>query len=145
MEQNNTENVSAQNNTSIFKRWWFWVIVVVVVVALIIVLVSDADTHQGIKIVDEQFIASGLQATKNNSIFPIVQVTIKNTSNTTKTVWFDVNFYANGELISSDSSTLITLAPGDQATLKAQSSHGYSVFVQKEYSYKITNWSVYDK
>ena len=53
--------------------------------------------------------------------------------------------YRNGDgnLLGSDQASYITLAPGDEAFLHAQSDRGYRMWSSHEYSYKITKWHVY--
>ncbi|MCH5152171.1 MAG: hypothetical protein J1F65_05910 [Clostridiales bacterium] len=127
----------------VHKRWWIWVIIVLVVVIVITICFSDGSSSDGIKIVEEKLVTTGLQVVKGNYIFPIVSIRVKNTSSVAKNVSFEVNFYANGELLSSDQAEYITLAPGDEATLMAQSSYGIFIGTQTQYTYKITKWWIY--
>ena len=64
-------------------------------------------------------------------------------NNTTKKVSFEANFYADGNLLGSGLSDFVTLAPGDEAIIKAQSDKGYLLLRSHEYTYKITKWNVY--
>lgn len=96
---------------------------------------------KGIEVKEEKLITSW-EAIIGDNLFPILKVKIKNTSNSTKKVIYNVNFYADGALLSSDSSTIVTLAPGDETYIYAQSNKGYRAWSTHEYSYKITGWTI---
>lgn len=133
----------ATTKLPIWKRWWFWVIVVVAIVGIVLLLIPNTN---GIDVQQERLITDNtLETVVGNNMFPVLAVTVKNTSSVTKKVSFEANFYADGELLGSGYADYVTLAPGDTATLKAQSDHGFVAWAQKEYTYKITQWHVYDQ
>lgn len=119
------------------------VAVAVVIAIIIIIAVSLGNSMNGIEIVGEQLATDPYYTTIGDYLYPIVVVKVKNTSNTTKKVSFEANFYADGNLLGSDQASYITLAPGDEAFLHAQSDRGYRMWSSHEYSYKITKWHVY--
>lgn len=120
------------------------IVAAVIVVALVIIIaVSLGNSMGGIEIVGEQLVTDPYYTTIGDYLYPIVVVKVKNTSNTTKKVSFEANFYADGNLLGSDQASFVTLAPGDEAFLHAQSDRGYRMWSSHEYSYKITKWHVY--
>lgn len=120
------------------------IVAAVIVVALVIIIaVSLGNSMGGIEIVGEQLVTDPYYTVIGDNLYPIVVVKVKNTSNTTKKVSFEANFYADGNLLGSDQASYITLAPGDEAFLHAQSDRGYRMWSSHEYSYKITKWHVY--
>ena len=92
-----------------------------VIAIVIIIAVSLGNSMGGIEIVGEQLVTDPYYTVIGDNLYPIVVVKVKNTSNTTKKVSFEVNFYADGNLLGSDQASYITLAPGDEAFLHAQS------------------------
>ena len=80
-----------------------------------------------------------------HNLYPILLVKVKNNSSSTKKVSFEANFYADGQLLGEDQADYVTLAPGDEAVLMAQSDRGYKAWTQHEYSYKITKWWIFDQ
>ena len=121
------------------------IVAAVIVVALVIIIAVSVggNSMNGIEIVEEQLVTDPYYTTIGDYLYPIVVVKVKNTSNTTKKVSFEANFYADGNLLGSDQASYITLAPGDEAFLHAQSDRGYRMWSSHEYSYKITKWHVY--
>lgn len=123
-------------------------ILIATVFTLLPLLLSGCDFSdifsetKGIEVKEEKLITSW-EAIIGDNLFPILRVQIKNTSGSTKKVICNVNFYADGALLSSDSSTIVTLAPGDETYIYAQSNKGYRAWSTHEYSYKITGWTIY--
>lgn len=158
MDEEQTEEVQPMENVTqgsaenaplkkpFYKHWWFWAIIVLAAVVLIVYIVDTGGLNagNGIKIEKEELITNQLETIVGNNMFPIVAITVTNTSSTVKKVSFEANFYANGELLGDGQASYVTLAPGDKATLKAQCERGYRFGVQKEYTYKITKWWVFD-
>lgn len=118
-------------------------IVVVVAIIIIVAVVVGGNSMHGIDIIGEQLVTDPYYTVIGDNLYPIVVVKVKNTSNTTKKVSFEANFYADGNLLGSDQASYVTLAPGDEAFLHAQSDRGYRMWSSHEYSYKITKWHVY--
>ena len=116
------------------------IVAAVIVVALVIIIAVSVggNSMNGIEIVGEQLVTDPYYTTIGDYL-----VKVKNTSNTTKKVSFEANFYADGNLLGSDQASFVTLAPGDEAFLHAQSDRGYRMWSSHEYSYKITKWHVY--
>ncbi len=76
------------------------VVVVAVVIAIVIIIaVSLGNSMGGIEIVGEQLVTDPYYTTIGDYLYPIVVVKVKNTSNTTKKVSFEANFYADGNLL----------------------------------------------
>lgn len=121
----------------------FIIAAIAVVAVIIIIALSFGNGMSGIEIVEEHLVTNPYYAIIGNNLYPIVVVKVKNTSNTTKKVSFEANFYADGNLLGSDQASFVTLAPGDEAFLHAQSNKGYRAWSSHEYSYKITKWHVY--
>ncbi|MFR5833266.1 MAG: FxLYD domain-containing protein [Acutalibacteraceae bacterium] len=118
-------------------------IAIVVAIIIIIATVAGGNSMSGIKIVEEQLITEPYYTMIGNNLYPIVVVKVKNTSNKPKKVSFEVNFYADGKLLGDGLSEHITLAPGDEAFIHAQSDKGYRAWSSHDYSYKITKWYVF--
>ena len=73
------------------------VVAVAVVIAIVIIIaVSLGNSMNGIEIVGEQLVTDPYYTTIGDYLYPIVVVKVKNTSNTTKKVSFEANFYADG-------------------------------------------------
>lgn len=124
-----------------------YVIIAIIVVALIIIgyLISSFDNSiNGITIEEEQLVTTST-AIKGGYLYPILCVKVKNTSNKTKKVSFEANFYADGNLLGDDQASYVVLAPGDEYVLTAQSDRGYSCLSSHEYSYNITKWWIFDQ
>lgn len=114
-----------------------------VVVIMAIAIPNCEGGTQGIEVISETLVTTPYYAAINGYLYPILLVKVKNTSNTTKTVSFEANFYADGNLLGSGLANFVTLAPGDEAILEAQSDKGYLLLRSHEYTYKITQWKVY--
>lgn len=140
-------NNGNQRETDPIRRKKFTTAIVgaiVIVVAIIIIAMSVGGSSMGgIEILEEQLVTNPYYAMIGDNLYPIVVVKVKNTSNTTRKVSFDVNFYADGNLLGSDQANFVTLAPGDEAFLHAQSDKGYRAWSSYEYTYKITKWHIY--
>ena len=121
----------------------FIIAAIAVVAVIIIIALSFGNGMSGIEIVEEHLVTNPYYTIIGNNLYPIVVVKVKNTSNTTKKVSFEANFYADGNLLGSGQASFVTLAPGDEAFLHAQSNKGYRAWSSHEYSYKITKWHVY--
>lgn len=127
------------------------IFIVTAAVCLIILLYMLTNTAmcdtspsmKGIAVVEEQLVTDYRYAIIGDSLFPILVVKVKNNSASTKKVSFEANFYADGALLGEDQASFVTLEPGDEAFLHAQSDKGYKVWTQHEYSYKITKWWIY--
>lgn len=119
------------------------VVAMIVVAAIIIIAVSVGSSMKGIEVLEEQLVTNPYYAMIGNNLYPIVVVKVKNTSNTTKKISFEANFYADGKLLGDGQANYITLAPGDEAFLHAQSDKGYRAWSSHAYSYKITKWHIY--
>ncbi len=151
LENGAGETVQTSKNASFYERHklLIWIVGIVLAFCMIysIFAPNSSNEPRGIKVVEEQIVTSRYYAEKNNYIYPIVLIEIENTSNTMKKVSVEINFYVDGELLGSDLSDFVTLMPGDKTTLKAQSDKGYYYLYgkDKEYTYKITKWSVYDQ
>lgn len=74
----------------------------------------------GIDILEEQLITNPYTIIGDN-LYPIVIVKVKNTSNSTKKVSLEANFYSDGNLLGSDQASFVTLSPGDEAFLHEHS------------------------
>lgn len=123
---NNGYNNSPHADDNARKKIVAGVVVVAVVIAIVIIIaVSLGNSMGGIEIVGEQLVTDPYYTVIGDNLYPIVIVKVKNTSNTTKKVSFEANFYADGNLLGSDQASYITLAPGDEAFLHAQSDRGY--------------------
>ena len=114
-----------------------------VVVIMAIAIPNCEGGTQGIEVISETLVTTPYYAAINGYLYPILLVKVKNTSNATKKVSFEANFYADGNLLGSGLSDFVTLAPGDEAIIKAQSDKGYLLLRSHEYTYKITNWNIY--
>ena len=120
----------------------------VMIIILLYTLTNTAmcDTSpsvKGITVIEEKLVTDISYAVIGDSLFPILLVKVKNNSSSTKKVSFEANFYADGELLGEDQASYVTLGPGDEAVLMAQSDRGYKAWTQHEYSYKITKWWIY--
>lgn len=142
--QNDPTNNSPETQEARKKKIIAAVVIIAVVIG-IIVLVSIllGDSTNGIDIVEEQLVTDPRYTIIGNNLYPIVLVKVKNTSNETKKVSFEANFYADGNLLGSDQANYVTLAPGDEAILQAQSDNGYVAWSSHNYTYKITKWWIY--
>lgn len=143
---NNGDDNNHQTETDLARRKKVIIAIIAIIVVVVIVIsiaVSLGNSMNGIEIVGEQLVTDPYYTTIGDYLYPIVVVKVKNTSNTTKKVSFEANFYADGNLLGSDQASYVTLAPGDEAFLHAQSDRGYRMWSSHEYSYKITKWHVY--
>lgn len=143
---NHDDDNNDQTGTDFERRKKVIIAVVTIVIAVFIVItiaVSLGNSMKGIDILEEQLVTHPYYAMIGDNLYPIVVVKVKNTSNKTKKVSFEANFYADGNLLGSDQAKYVTLAPGDEAFLHAQSDKGYRAWSSHEYSYKITKWHVY--
>lgn len=143
--QNDPTNNSPEMQEARKKKIIAAVVIIAVVVGIIVLVsVLLGDSTNGIDIVEEQLVTDPLYAIVGNNLYPIVVVKVKNTSNATKKVSFEANFYADGNPLGSGQASYITLAPGDESFLHAQSDKGYRAWSSHEYSYKITKWYVFE-
>lgn len=147
-----TQNNSTDNSPDMQaarKKKIITVLVIIAVVVGIIIFVSIllGDSTNGIDIVEEHLITDIRYAFEDNHLYPILLLKVKNTSNTTKKVSFEVNFYADGKLLGDGWASFITLAPGDESFIDAQSDTGYGGMqaYNHEYTYKITKWHIYEQ
>lgn len=143
---NNGDDNNHQTETDLARRKKVIIAIIAIIVVVVIVIsiaVSLGNSMNGIEIVGEQLVTDPYYTTIGDYLYPIVVVKVKNTLNTTKKVSFEANFYADGNLLGSDQASYVTLAPGDEAFLHAQSDKGYRAWSSHEYSYKITKWHVY--
>lgn len=130
------------------KKAIYIAIVIVVIIATILTVVFSLPTVgralKGIEIVEEAIVTNPYYCAINDYVYPIVILKIKNNSLRTKKVSFEVNIYADGELLGSDQSSYVTLAAGDESYIHAQSDRGYFIayYNAHEYTYKITRWWV---
>ena len=128
------------------KRKRIMIIAAVCLISVVIMAIAIPNCGggtQGIEVISETLVTAPYYAAINGYLYPILLVKVKNTSNTTKTVSFEANFYADGNLLGSGLSDFVTLAPGDEAVIKAQSDKGYLLLRSHEYTYKITKWNIY--
>lgn len=123
------------------------IIAIIILLVVFIPLVKDnkANGNNGIEIIEEQLVTNPLYAIEGNYLYPIIVIKVKNTSSVNKKVSFEANFYADGNLLGSDQADYVTLTPGDETYLKAQSDNGYLAWKTYEYSYKITKWWIFDQ
>lgn len=127
------------------KRKRIMIIAAVCLISVVIMAIAIPNCGggtQGIEVISETLVTTPYYAAINGYLYPILLVKVKNTSNVTKKVSFEANFYADGNLLGSDLSEFVTLAPGDEAVIKAQSDKGYLLLRSHEYTYKITKWNV---
>ena len=128
------------------KRKRIMIIAAVCLISVVIMAIAIPNCEggtQGIEVISETLVTTPYYAAINGYLYPILLVKVKNTSNVTKKVSFEANFYADGNLLGSGLSDFVTLAPGDEAVIKAQSDKGYLLLRSHEYTYKITQWKVY--
>lgn len=128
------------------KRKRIMIIAAVCLISVVIMAIAIPNCGggtQGIEVISETLVTTPYYAAINGYLYPILLVKVKNTSNATKKVSFEANFYADGNLLGSGLSDFVTLAPGDEAVIKAQSDKGYLLLTSHEYTYKITKWNVY--
>ena len=128
------------------KRKRIMIIAAVCLISVVIMAIAIPNCGggtQGIEVISETLVTTPYYAAINGYLYPILLVKVKNTSNVTKKVSFEANFYADGNLLGSGLSDFVTLAPGDEAVIKAQSDKGYLLLRSHEYTYKITQWKVY--
>lgn len=128
------------------KRKRIMIIAAVCLISVVIMAIAIPNCGggtQGIEVISETLVTTPYYAAINGYLYPILLVKVKNTSNVTKKVSFEANFYADGNLLGSGLSDFVTLAPGDEAVIKAQSDKGYLLLTSHEYTYKITKWNVY--
>lgn len=128
------------------KRKRIMIIAAVCLISVVIMAIAIPNCGggtQGIEVISETLVTTPYYAAINGYLYPILLVKGKNTSNVTKKVSFEANFYADGNLLGSGLSDFVTLAPGDEAVIKAQSDKGYLLLTSHEYTYKITKWNVY--
>lgn len=128
------------------KRKRIMIIAAVCLISVVIMAIAIPNCGggtQGIEVISETLVTTPYYAAINGYLYPILLVKVKNTSNATKKVSFEANFYADGNLLGSGLSEFVTLAPGDEAIIKAQSDKGYLLLRSHEYTYKITQWNVY--
>lgn len=128
------------------KRKRIMIIAAVCLISVVIMAIAISNCGggtQGIEVISETLVTTPYYAAINGYLYPILLVKVKNTSNVTKKVSFEANFYADGNLLGSGLSDFVTLAPGDEAVIKAQSDKGYLLLTSHEYTYKITKWNVY--
>ncbi len=139
-------NVNAEKNKKVI-----FVVIAIVALIVIIYLLSNASmcststSLNGISVLEEQLVTDVIYTVIGNNLYPILLVKVKNNSSSTKKVSFEANFYADGQLLGEDQADYVTLAPGDEAVLMAQSDRGYKAWTQHEYSYKITKWWIFDQ
>lgn len=128
------------------KRKRIMIIAAVCLISVVIMAIAIPNCGggtQGIEVISETLVTTPYYAAINGYLYPILLVKVKNTSNVTKKVSFEANFYADGDLLGSGLANFVTLAPGDEAVLEAQSDKGYLLLTSHEYTYKITQWKVY--
>lgn len=130
------------------KAIWIGIVVVVIVSAILIGVYSSPTAGialKGIDVVEEAIVTNPYYCAIGDYVYPIVVLKKKNNSLSTKRVSFEVNIYADGELLGSDQSSYVTLAAGDESYTHAQSDRGYHIayYAAHEYTYKITRWWVY--
>lgn len=128
------------------KRKRIMIIAAVCLISVVIMAIAIPNCGggtQGIEVISETLVTTPYYAAINGYLYPILLVKVKNTSNVTKKVSFEANFYADGNLLGSGLSDFVTLASGDEAVIKAQSDKGYLLLTSHEYTYKITKWNVY--
>ena len=128
------------------KRKRIMIIAAVCLISVVIMAIAIPNCGggtQGVEVISETLVTTPYYAAINGYLYPILLVKVKNTSNVTKKVSFEANFYADGNLLGSGLSDFVTLAPGDEAVIKAQSDKGYLLLTSHEYTYKITKWNVY--
>ena len=128
------------------KRKRIMIIAAVCLISVVIMAIAIPNCGggtQGIEVISETLVTTPYYAAINGYLYPILLVKVKNTSNATKKVSFEANFYADGNLLGSGLSDFVTLAPGDEAIIKAQSDKGYLLLRSHEYTYKITQWNIY--
>lgn len=128
------------------KRKRIMIIAAVCLISVVIMAIAIPNCGggtQGIEVISETLVTTPYYAAINGYLYPILLVKVKNTSNVTKKVSFEANFYADGNLLGSGLSDFVTLAPSDEAVIKAQSDKGYLLLTSHEYTYKITKWNVY--
>lgn len=128
------------------KRKRIMIIAAVCLISVVIMAIAIPNCGggtQGIEVISETLVTTPYYAAINGYLYPILLVKVKNTSNTTKTVSFEANFYADGNLLGSGLANFVTLAPGDEAIIKAQSDKGYLLLRSHEYTFKITKWNIY--
>lgn len=128
------------------KRKRIMIIAAVCLISVVIMAIAIPNCGggtQGIEVISETLVTTPYYAAINGYLYPILLVKVKNTSNVTKKVSFEANFYADGNLLGSGLANFVTLAPGDEAIIKAQSDKGYLLLRSHEYTYKITQWKVY--
>lgn len=128
------------------KRKRIMIIAAVCLISVVIMAIAIPNCGggtQGIEVISETLVTTPYYAAINGYLYPILLVKVKNTSNVTKKVSFEANFYADGNLLGSGLANFVTLAPGDEAILEAQSDKGYLLLTSHEYTYKITRWKVY--
>ena len=128
------------------KRKRIMIIAAVCLISVVIMAIAIPNCGggtQGIEVISETLVTTPYYAAINGYLYPILLVKVKNTSNATKKVSFEANFYADGNLLGSGLSDFVTLAPGDEAIIKAQSDKGYLLLRSHEYTFKITHWNIY--
>ena len=128
------------------KRKRIMIIAAVCLISVVIMAIAIPNCGggtQGIEVISETLVTTPYYAAINGYLYPILLVKVKNTSNVTKKVSFEANFYADGNLLGSGLSDFVTLAPGDEAIIKAQSDKGYILLRSHEYTFKITKWNIY--
>jgi hypothetical protein len=146
----NVSQTTQQHHVVISKKnIWIGIAIVAVAVILAIIIIpqisgDNSNSSNGISIVQEELITS-YHAIEGNHLFPILAIKVKNTSKKTKKVSFEANFYADDNLLGSAQADYVTLAPGDETILFAQSDKGYVAWSSHQYTYKITKWWVFDQ
>lgn len=142
-------NVAATAKTAARKQKIILILTAAVCLIILIYLLTNTamcDTSpsmKGIEVVEEKLVTDAVYTIIGESLYPILLVKVKNNSSSTKKVSFEANFYADGQLLGNDQANYVTLEPGDEAILQAQSDKGYKFWTQHEYSYKITKWWIY--
>lgn len=125
------------NEKPIYKRWWFWAIIAALV---IVIIVASSGGNNGITVIEERI----YNVNSSSYTYPALAVEVRNDSSSNKKVSVEVNFYADGELLGSGQADYVTLAPGDKTTLRAICDKGYLWIFEKNYTYKITKWWIFD-
>lgn len=115
----------------------------VTLVGTMFVTLVACDSGNGIEIIEEELVTDARYAVIGYNLYPILVVKVKNISSATKNVSFEVNFYADGNLLGSGTASFVTLASGDETYMDAQSNKGYAAWTDHDYTYKITKWTVY--
>lgn len=111
------------------KRKRIMIIAAVCLISVVIMAIAIPNCGggtQGIEVISETLVTTPYYAAINGYLYPILLVKVKNTSNVTKKVSFEANFYADGNLLGSGLADFVTLAPGRRGYSRSAERQGLS-------------------